>query len=172
MVGNKKTYTLDLGNLVLDVEEDVFNSLWSRRYGGLPRDLSGKPFLENSVLNDTYHPAIHVPSFRDYFSLMSVFEWGGLRWPDKSLPTEKNFWPEFGENTCIQPCWFEYEKSIACGNKSYYDKNHDWIISPESFYRWKGISSDVISEIELFFDPIFQDYLTLCSDDSGEKVRV
>ena len=65
----------------------------------LERDSEGKPKLDLTPIEKT---TVYTPTQEDYWDLMRVYECGGWKWSvGRSLPTQKSFWGDYKENTCI-----------------------------------------------------------------------
>ena len=71
----------------------------------LERDESTKPVLHLTHLEKI---AVHVPTQKEYWDLMRVYECGGWRWSGEDLPTKVNEWGVNTRETCINLCGSVY----------------------------------------------------------------
>jgi len=118
----------------------------------LNRDKNGKPRIE---ISSRYNPVVNVLSQGDYDLLMQVFECGGIKrygFKGPLFPTSINLWKHLKEQTCIsfesypRGTTFEYD-DLEC-----YRKKGLWPVTPIHFYSLQGVKSNIIKEINEWFD--------------------
>jgi len=120
----------------------------------LKRDRNGKPILQLTPIEKT---AVNIPTQEDYWDLMRTYELGEWRWWGGELLTQKNFWIDNKEQTCIgagvnHPSGVYDEGKFKYSNRKTYLKE-DWeIISPQEFYQRQNITPEILREINEWFD--------------------
>ena len=92
--------------------------------------------------------AVHTPTQEGYKTLMQIYELGGWKWNNGSLPTKFNYWFEkHREKTCVK-----VGSSFGFADKEFY-KGQKWkIISTNKFYKKQGITSEKLEKINKYFE--------------------
>ena len=105
-----------------------------------------KPKIKLTPLEKT---AVEALTQKEWDTLMQVYECGGWKWYNKSLPTTLNKWELDKEETCV----------IAEDEFGYRDRNSFLemgckVISPNNFYDKQKITRDKLNEIKNYFGKI------------------
>ena len=120
----------------------------------LQRDSEGKPKLDLTPIEKT---TVYTPTQGDYWDLMRVYELGGWRWRGGKLPTEINSWNNFKEKTYIDagvdyPSGVYNDGEFGFANREFYLEKGLGIISSQEFYDKQRITSEMLQEINEWFD--------------------
>jgi len=122
----------------------------------LERGEDGKPKLNLIPLERT---AVNVPTEKDSWELMRVYERGGWKWREGNLPTQFNFWIKHKKRTCVAT-GVDYltggvfnEGKFGSSSKNFY-LGEDWqVIKKQEFYdkQEPKITPEIIKEINEWF---------------------
>ena len=122
----------------------------------LERDSEGKPKLDLTPIEKT---TVYTPTQEDYWDLMRVYECGGWKWSvGRSLPTQKNFWSEYKEKTCIGAGvgYFKggvyNEGRFMYGDREFFLEEGWDVLSSQEFYDKQRSISEMLQEINEWFD--------------------
>ncbi len=119
----------------------------------LERDENGKPKLNLTSLRRT---VVQVPTQKEYWDVMRVYECGGWKWSRGDLPTEEgNRWYQYKKETCVGAgIEFLYKKEKRFGydcNEFYIGENQK-VLSISEFYDKQTITPGMLKEINRWFD--------------------
>lgn len=88
--------------------------------------------------------------------LMRVYELGGWKWDSLSIPTRGvAVWGIHKEKTCIDAGFshlYIEEGLFGFSSRTFYLEEYWKIISPQKFYRVQGINSQMLKEINEYFE--------------------
>ncbi len=108
-----------------------------------------KPFLE---LRPLFGKVVSTPTQKDYDILMQIYESGGWKWADGTLPTSKNIWGDYKEKTCVT-AGFNFRSGVSgefnYGEENQWEKNNFKVIHKNHFYLIEDVRS--IRKIDEWF---------------------
>ena len=121
----------------------------------LERDKDGKPKLDLTPIEKT---VVNTPTQEDYWDLMRVYELTGWKWGAGGLPTQKSFWDDYKENTCIEagvdyPSGVYNEGKFGYFGTAFYQDLPGWnVITTQEFYQRQNITPEMLNEVNVWFD--------------------
>ena len=121
----------------------------------LQRGENGKPILDLTPLEKT---TVNTPTQESYIELIRVYECGDWKWSvGRSLPTQKSFWGDYKENTCIEagvdyPSGVYDEGKFGYFGREFFGSGGWGIISTQQFYETQKITPEMLNEVNVWFD--------------------
>jgi hypothetical protein len=115
----------------------------------LQRQDNGKPIINLNRLHDI---AINTPTRTDALNLMRVFECGGWRFGTQGKATNADFLKNYTVNDESLYVGMMKTGFFRAETRDYFQEKGYTLITPLNFYSAAGIDSDILNEINLWFD--------------------
>jgi hypothetical protein len=131
--------------LLEEEEEEITQSSESAQV--LERDEDGKPRIPRIILKSMANKSVHVPTQKDYWDLMKIYECGIWEWCLGNSPTSNNTWSSFGEETCV-----DAEDRFVSRDRALSKANGLKVITLQEFYDAQGITPEILKKVKDYFD--------------------
>ena len=116
----------------------------------LERNAEGRPVIELTSIEGT---GVNARTQEDYWTLMRVYECGDWMWVGGKLPIYRNNWEKNKEEFCVDAGKATTKEGEFCySSKDFYLGYGCDIISIQEFYDKQKVTSEIIDEINEYFD--------------------